>query len=613
MCGIAGATAVRPEQLEPVLNCLAHRGPDAEGLFEADSVILGHRRLSIIDLSEAGRQPMRSDDGKVVLTFNGEIYNYKLLRSELIQLGRVFRTNTDSEVILHGYQQWGLDGMVRRLRGMFAFAIYDQVRFERNDSYLFLVRDRLGIKPIYYTEQNGRLAFASELKALRRAGLISGALDDEAVAGFLCMGSVPSPRTWLRDARCLPPGSYLTVSREGTRLTQYWDLKECDGGAPTAEQMRQLLAETIDQHMVADVPVGIFLSGGVDSAAITAAASRGATSKLVTLTVTFPEAEFSEEQEARQIAKAFGTEHREIPISRELFLAEIPRLLSAFDQPTADGVNTYFVSRAAKEAGLKVVLSGLGGDEIFLGYPHYHKLFSPGNPLRMYAAAPGWVRGAVQTGGSAFGQWSGQERWQRFEYGRHLDTTQGAYMLTRGFFGPRQAAELLGCSESWIHEALNGSFRDLGVASTNGHFDTRRFQYFELKRYLHDQLLRDSDVFSMAHSIELRVPLLDHELVEAANRISMADHMDKARNKPVLVDAAAHAAVTAAAKRPKRGFTFPFAKWMRESAGQLEDIAVANTPFQKKNVKACWEQLRQGRMHWSRAWATVAASASDIG
>ena len=585
-----------------------HRGPDAEGTLVIDGTVLGHRRLSILDLSDAGRQPMTNEQGSVALTFNGEIYNYRFLKSELKQRGYHFRTGTDTEVIIHGYEEWGIDGLVGRLRGMFAFALHDRGRCARKEEFLFLVRDRLGIKPLYFAGKNGQIAFASEVRALRAADLVSNTVDDEALAGFLCMGSVPSPKTWFRDASCLPPGSYLALSKSGTRITKYWDF-ENDGVASSPEQLAEVLAETVQQHMVADVPVGVFLSGGVDSATLAAVASRSRESKLVTLTITFPEAEFSEQQEARYFADVFGTTHREIPVSKNMFLHELPNILRAFDQPTADGVNTYFVSMAAKEAGLKVVLSGLGGDEIFLGYPHYRKMFAAGDPLQRYNAASGWVRSAVQLGGGAFGRLTGQERWQRLNYGRYLDTTQGAYLLTRGFFGPRQAAELLGCSESWIHEALSGSFRDLGVASTNGHFDARRFQYLELKRYLHDQLLRDSDVFSMAHSIELRVPLLDHVLVEAANRIPMADHMDKAMNKPVLVAAAGHPAVTEAAQRPKRGFTFPFAQWMRESSGQLEELATAKSPFQKQSVVGCWEQFRQGRMHWSRAWATVAAAA----
>jgi len=283
------------------------------------------------------------------------------------------------------------------------------------------------------------------------------------------------------------------------------------------------------------------------------------------------------------------------------------------DQPTADGVNTYFVSQAAKEAGLKVVLSGLGGDEVFLGYAHYRKMFSAGDPLRMFTSSPAWARQTLSQCGSAFGRITGQERWQRLDYTRYLDNTQSAYLLTRGFFGPTQAAELLGCSEKWVCDSLAGSFQALGMPSSNGHFDPERFHYFECKRYLHDQLLRDSDVFSMAHSIELRVPLLDHVLVEAANRIPMRQRMSSVMNKPALVEAAGHPAVTEAAMRPKRGFTFPFAKWMRANSGQLEEIATGKSPLERARVRRCWQDLRQGRLHWSRAWATVAAAAACRG
>jgi len=615
VCGIAGIVGGRQDyiagggkQVTDMLRSQAHRGPDAEGTLAIDCTVLGHRRLSILDLSSAGRQPMTNERGDVALTFNGEIYNYLVLKSELIQLGYHFLTGTDTEVIIHGYKEWGIDGLVGRLRGMFAFALHDRGRYSRKEEFLFLVRDRLGIKPLYYAAKEGHIAFASEVRALRAAGLVSNTVDIEAVAGFLCLGSVPAPKTWFRDARCLPAGSYLAVSEAGTRIKKYWDFTS-EGEEPSQEDLAGLLTETVTQHMLADVPVGVFLSGGVDSAALAAVASRSRDSKLVTLTITFPEAEFSERQEARHFADVFGTEHREIPVSKDMFLSELPNILRAFDQPTADGVNTYFVSRAAKEAGLKVVLSGLGGDEIFLGYPHYRKMFAVGDPLQRYTAAAGWVRSAVRLGGGVFGRWTGQERWQRLDYGRFLDTTQGAYLLTRGFFGPRQAAELMGCSEAWIHQSLAGTFQSLGVGSTNGCFDAARFQYFELKRYLHDQLLRDSDVFSMAHSIELRVPLLDHLLVEAASRIPMRKRISSEVNKPALVAAAGHRSVREAAMRPKKGFTFPFAHWMRDCAGQLEEIARLDSPFEKTAVSRCWKGLQQGRMHWSRAWATVAATA----
>ena len=398
MCGIAGilklngpTTPGDTTAVQRMVDAQVHRGPDDSGIYRDRQVVLGHRRLSIIDLSPAGRQPMTNEDGTVWITYNGEIYNYRELRDELIAAGYCFTSRTDTEVIIHGYEKWGIEGLLERLRGMFAFALYDA-----RSSRLMLARDRLGIKPRYYwASADGEVvAFASEVKALLRSGLVPNETDREALIGFLLFGSVPSPLTTVKGIRCLPPGHYQAVDHRGSALQRYWDVEYASGDEPTrnaatiAADVHARLEDSVARHLVSDVPLGIFLSGGVDSAAL---ASRAERSTLRTLTVVFEEKDFSEAEQARQIAEQFHTEHREVLVTGADFMRELPGIFAAMDQPTNDGVNTYFVSKAAREAGLTVVLSGLGGDEVFWGYRHYRWIAGYKNLVRRLSALPSFM------------------------------------------------------------------------------------------------------------------------------------------------------------------------------------------------------------------------------
>lgn len=612
MCGIAGIIrlegVILPED-EAAVSCMLaaqrHRGPDAAGCHRDGPVVLGHRRLAIIDLSPSGRQPMTNEDASVWVAYNGEIYNYRELRAELAAAGHRFRSCSDTEVILHGYEQWGVEGMLQRLRGMFAIALYDRRSRTRgtNDPYFFLARDRLGIKPLYYAQQGARLAFASETRALVRCGAARNEIDRPALAGFLALGSIPSPRTWLRDVLCIPPGSFLALTPKGTaRITQYWDLRYSDDTSASGD-LSVLLEDTIERHLLSDVPLGVFLSGGMDSTAVAGLASRLRGGDIVTLTVGFREKDFSEAEAARRFARTFRTRHHEVVVTERDFVEAIPNVFAAMDQPTADGVNTYFVSRAARQAGLTVVLSGLGGDEIFFGYPHYRRLLLAGSVLKSWVSMPGVARNFVASGAALFGRWQGQERFGRFDYVRGRTLSQGLYLLVRGFFAPSQIARLLGEAPQWVRERTDEAFISLAVSS-NGRFDPNHLHYYEMKRYLHDQLLRDSDVFSMTHSLELRVPFLDHEVVERLCRIPPCEKVSQHVNKPKLIDAAGLAEVKEAARRDKRGFTFPFSHWMRSQADLLEEQALRGSVLDQAAVRACWSEFRKGRLHWSRAWST---------
>jgi asparagine synthase (glutamine-hydrolysing) len=611
MCGIAGTVRFDSDAVasdrEVVLRMLAlqqNRGPDGDGIRVDGPVVLGHLRLSIIDLRETAGQPMSNETGDVWVIYNGEIYNYRELTAELKACGHSFRTTSDTEVLVHGYEQWGGEGLIRRLRGMFAFAIYDSRawRGENSNPFFFAARDRLGIKPFYYGVADGRFAFASQARALSKGGAVPGDLDRSALAAFLCLGSVPFPRTCLKGVQCLPPGHSLTVDRNGVRVRKFWELSYA--GAES-EDIGRILQDSVDRHLVADVPVGVFLSGGVDSAGIAFLAARNRTAPVSTLTIAFDERDFSEATHARAFAKAFGTDHHEIRVTSKDFEEEIPRFLGSVDQPTADGVNTYFVARAARQMGLKVVLSGLGGDEVFFGYNHYRQLVSGSGLLGTFLKSGDLFRRMAGYGAALYGTAGGGEKWERFDYFGQRTINESLYLLLRGFFPPARASRLLGVSQAELNQSLNESFEAIRLPGQNGHVDPNRFHYFEMKRYLHDQLLRDSDVFSMAHSLELRVPLLDDPLVEAGCRIPAADKIAAGINKPKLVEGLRHEAIREAATRPKRGFTFPFAHWMAAKANEFEERALGGGLLDRAAVRDCWKAFRGGQVHWSRAWSTV--------
>lgn len=602
MCGIAGlvkSDVILTDDLaavERMMHAQFHRGPDGSGVQEVDRCVLGHLRLSIIDLSTAGAQPMSNENGSVWITYNGEIYNFSELRTELVENGHKFRSNTDTEVILHGYEQWGIEGLLGRLRGMFAFGLFDQ------KTGLILARDRLGIKPLYYAEQPEALLFASEVKALLKSGRIRRETNTDALAGFLIAGSVPAPLTINKGISCLEPGHYLRYQAGVARIRRYWDVEFGSSENKPAKEFGEELTHCVRGHLMSDVPLGVFLSGGVDSAALVALASRSRNTELRTLTVVFEEKEWNEGNAAGDIARHFGTKHQEVPVSAADFHRELPSVIQSMDQPTNDGVNTYFVSKAAREAGLKVVLSGLGGDEVFWGYGHYQKI---GGALHWLNRIPAPARRAAIHGASTLGQVSGREKWMRTEYLKQKPTGQQLYFTMRGFFAPKQVAKLLGLSTKQAAEAAE---KFVGMPAENG---AQGFNYMEFKRYLHDQLLRDSDVFSMAHSLELRVPFLDHRIVEYAASVRPEAKLANGVNKPLLVKAVDDPILFQAGERRKQGFSFPMDRWMKQYSGELEEMSQTADCVDRAEAKSLWQQFRGGRLHWSRAWALTVLGARN--
>jgi asparagine synthase (glutamine-hydrolysing) len=495
---------------------------------------------------------------------------------------------------------------------MFAFALW-----EPGSRRLTLARDRLGIKPLYYHQASGLVAFTSEVKALSRSGVAPDAADPEALPQFLLFGSVPSPLTTVKGIRCLPPGHYAVATHRGVTVKKYWDLRRPDtpppvpiSGEGAIEALRERLERAVREHLISDVPLGVFLSGGVDSAAIVALASRARKDQpLTTLTVAFGEKEFNEGPEAQRIARRFHTQHHELLVTSEDFAREMPVFLAGMDQPTNDGVNTWFVSRAARQCGLTVVLSGLGGDEVFWGYEHYRRTAAGAPVRRILERLPGFARRGLIAGAAAYGGLRGQEKWQRLSVLKNGITPEAMYYGVRGFFSARQTGRLLGLTGAEKHRMMESAISGLRPPASDGLSHAADVNQIEMRRYLHDQLLRDTDAFSMAHSIEVRVPFLDHEVVECAAALPASVKTDGALNKPVLVRAVQDAAVTEAGSRSKMGFTFPMDAWMKSQAGPLGEIARRAQGLERPEVAKAWQAFERGKLHWSQAWGLVVLGA----
>jgi asparagine synthase (glutamine-hydrolysing) len=572
MCGIAGIFAHRPSaapvdaaELLRVREAMARRGPDGEGLWigPAARVGLAHRRLAVIDLSEAAAQPMASADGRLRITFNGEIYNYRELRERLEARGRVMRTQSDTEVLLHLYDEMGAD-MLGELRGMFAFAIWDETR-----QGLFLARDPFGIKPLYYADDGSTLRFASQVKALVRAGAIDCHPDPAGIVGFHVWGFVPEPLTLHREIRSLPAGSHLWADRSGCRPpVRYFDVRgefaaaeeRADDLRPApddAERVLGALEESVRQHMVADVPVAAFLSAGLDSSTMVALASRIGGHDLRTLTLGFEEYAGTQNDEtatAALVAARFSTAHQTCWVTREDFERGLDDILQAMDQPSTDGVNTYLVSKAAAETGIKVALSGLGGDELFAGYPSFRDV----PRIRRFAAASGlppragaWLR---RRASPLLARITSPKYAGLLEYG---GTHGGAYLLRRGLFMPWELEDVMEpdvARRGW-EELATVSALDASVAGLAR--DRSIVSALEVQWYMRNQLLRDSDWAGMAHSLEIRVPYVDTALLRAVlPRLVGGDRMRK-RDIAVRVPGLPHEVVT----RNKTGFLVPVQQW----------------------------------------------------
>jgi len=594
---------------------LAHRGPDDHGtrpLTGRDGVPLGaiaHRRLSILDLTSAGHQPMVSSNGRYVVAFNGELYNFRALRTELERAGARFTSDGDTAVLLEGWVRFG-PSFVHRLDGMFAFALWDEW-----NRALYLARDVVGIKPLYYAGVDRGLLVASEVRGLLASQLLRPQLDSRALAGYLTFGSVPEPETIIAGARVVPAGRVMRFdSATGTlkevasaRLVQEDATQDPVADRATAvELVRGALERSIDRHLVSDVPVALFLSGGIDSSIVAALAAQRAGTTIDGFTVTFSDQRFDESAVALRVARRHRIRHHLIPLGDEDLLAALPRAFAAMDQPTFDGINTYVVSEAVRTHGTKVVLSGLGGDELFAGYPSFRRA----RTLSRYALIPAPARHVAARLVANMGGIRGAKMALGL---RHSLPGDAAYLASRTLFGSRQVSDLCGARAL----ATEGAPRDLSVL--------RQVSWRELTGYMRNTLLRDSDVLSMAHGLELRVPFLDREVISAAFQIEDSLKLSRRMTKPVLVDATRDLLPAQVWDRPKQGFVLPFASWMHgalaaEVTTTLGDVdRIQSVGLNPDAVRAVWSGFIRGQagVTWSRPWALYAllrwVAAHDIG
>lgn len=631
MCGIFGIIAqdkrIPPGVLEQATQSLAHRGPDDSGTVVLhDSAAgeveigLGNRRLAILDLSPLGHQPMQDVETGNWIVYNGEIYNFRDVRSELEHAGAIFVSHSDTEVVLKAYARWG-EQCLSKFRGMFAFALWD-ARQHR----LFIARDPMGIKPLYYTQRGSYFLFASEVRTLLGTGLLPRHIDHAGLINYLTFGSAYDPLTLVEGIRALPAGHCLTWERGTVRQSRYWDLVDhrVNGeGAPkhaswgdqgqgdqdhAAKKLQPILEEAVRLQLVSDVPVGVFLSGGIDSSALVSILSRSGVTPS-TFSIVFREAEFSEAQHSRAVAAKFHTDHHEVSVSQADVLTAVPDALRAMDSPTMDGVNTYFVSREARRAGVKVALSGLGGDEVFAGYSSFRSVPRMERFAYFWHRIPRPARGPLASIFSALSAESDQNR-KLISLARSNGRIFHPYFLTRMLFTPSQRdlllPELRASATDTAAESLQLSLqRALSLDSVN------RVSYLESRCYMLNTLLRDADFMSMSLGVEVRVPLIDHELARTVLALPGALKLNGTPKK-LLVGALAESLPEEIVHRPKRGFTLPFEQWMRQElrsevepvlngkrigAGPLGGLLDGN------QVQQVWQQFLRGTMSWTRPWS----------
>ena len=612
MCGIAGIYSLDDrcsrETLAAVAqrvgDSLAHRGPDDEGVYLSldGRLALANQRLAVIDLSSDGHQPMVDESGRYWITFNGEIYNYQALRADLAREGYPFRSSTDTEAILALYARHGRERL-DQLRGMFAFGLWDS-----SERRLVLARDPLGIKPLYCYTTGNSVLFASELRALLASGMVPRRLSLEGLTSYLEYGSVQAPLTIIEGVRLLPAGHYVVIEPRDDILqaeeVPYAEGLFLEDSTPLISDRReaaaclhQLLRESVGLHLVSDVPLGVFLSGGIDSSALVALMSQVSGERPKTFTVVFNEPEYSEAPHARLVADEFATEHQEIPLTDGELVNMLPEALRAMDQPTIDGINTFVISKAVKEAGITVALSGLGGDELFAGYPSFRRA----RKLEMLARIPQpFRRGASVVGRAVYNDSVQQSKfWELFGSDGSPAT---AYTISRHLFVIDEIRNLLCEMPSQMALTTYGDYRDVINAVSR----------YELQGYMANTLLRDTDCMSMAHALEVRVPFVDPLVVHYVLGLPGEWKLDRHLPKPLLLDSINGLLPEEIWRRPKMGFTLPFERWLHSTLkDEMERVLVADTShLERIGVRSqrppqIWQgwQKAPNKVGWSRPWA----------
>jgi asparagine synthase (glutamine-hydrolysing) len=635
ICGVAFASRSKDAELRVrrMAAAMRHRGPDEEGFLIGDArapgLALGMRRLSIIDLA-GGQQPVWNETRDVGVIYNGELYNFREQRERLTLLGHRFRTQSDTEILVHAWEEWG-EECLTELRGMFAFALLDLRGRFATAPLLFLARDPLGIKPLYYTQTAEGFAFASEVRALLASGVVPKQISQDALTSYLLFGSASEPVSLVEGVFSLPPGHrmllYVPERRRVPRARPWWDPQTSPAArdqrkpqdvSSAAKKLRPLLEDAVRTHLIADVPVGLFLSGGLDSGALAALAA-SAQAGIRSFTLSFPGTSYDEAPLARKVAERCGTQHTNVPLDGAAMLRRVDEAVAALDQPTMDGINTYFVSWAAGEVGLKVALSGLGGDELFAGYASFantallrrlmHLAWFVPRPLRratapLVASIIG-TRRSRDAAGKAVAAWTDP------------DTLPHPYFYARALFPPGQLDRLVeprfrpstvGADGvtleptwlGWLDRTASEAGKLEPVAAT---------AWLEMRCYMASTLLRDTDSVSMARSLEVRVPLLDTPLVEFVSSLPDAARRRAGTQKALLVEALAGLLPGELLGQRKKTFTLPWEEWLRgplrpRLESSFADIAPALAPhLQAEGVRSVWIAFLEGKTSWSRPWA----------
>jgi asparagine synthase (glutamine-hydrolysing) len=612
---------------------LQHRGPDGEGFLvndpRAPGLALAMRRLSIIDLA-GGQQPIWNESREVAVVFNGELYNYRELRDRLTRCGHRFATLSDTEILVHAWEEWG-EECLSELRGMFAFAIADFRKHYTAGPILFLARDPLGIKPLYYTQTSEGFAFASEVGALMASGIALKKLSQDALTSYLLFGSVSEPVTMYEGVFSLPPGHrvllYIPDRRRLPRPHPWWDPRRSPAAKDTRRPknfssavtaLRPLLEDSVRAHLIADVPVGLFLSSGLDSGAIAALAAREH-SGIQSFTLTFPGTLYDESALTKVVAQRYGTNHTEIPLGGDAIPARLDEALHALDLPSMDGINTYFVSWAARKVGLKVALSGLGGDELFAGYSTFSdtatlagltsaaKVF----PSGLRAASAGALRSLFGSGRTPDAAKKAAAAWRSPERLPH------PYFFARALFPPGEVEKLIEprfrpstlAADGYTLEPTWLGWLQLAAGETRNLEKISAVSWMELRTYMASTLLRDTDSVSMANSLEVRVPLLDTPLVEFVTALPEEARCRPGVQKALLVDALGELLPPEITAQRKRTFTLPWEQWLRGPVkSRLEQSFATIAPalrgvVRPEGLRSVWQAFLAQRTSWSRPWA----------
>lgn len=596
MCRIAGIInrKISVEELNAQLKAMCrvqqHGGPDDEGFFVSgsDGIGFGHRRLSLIDLSEGGHQPMFYDNGNLVITYNGELYNYIQLKEELSYLGYSFSSASDTEVILASFAEWGTKAF-KRFNGMFAFALYN-----KEARKVYLVRDPAGIKPLYYSTYRNSLVFASETRAFSQVPETTEANTYWPVY-LLAYGHLPEPVTTLKNVSPLPKGCFLeycveTNDVEIESFCHFSYIEKLNDRDEILESIQQTLRNAIQRHLLSDAPIGAFLSGGIDSSIVALLAGEFCKDNLNTLSIYFGEKAYSEKIYQDLVLHKLQCNHTGYLLSGDEFSTFLPDIIDAMDLPSSDGINTWFISKYARESGLKAVLSGLGGDELFGGYPSFSR-------IKAAALLQGFPNATLRAG-----RYSGFKKFRRLPF-LSLQGIKGKYLFLRGQFVPAEIARHLDMDEQQVWKLLE----DQPVLPDVQHLTHKnQASWMEMNMYMQNQLLRDSDVMSMAHGLEIRVPFLDADFIKLVLQIT-SDVKYASTGKQLLIDAFSDILPEGVYNRPKMGFAFPFKEWL--SNNEWIKMQVENGGTETKKTYSLF--LKEQR-HWSQLMTLLLAKQSTF-